>query len=75
MDVPDPGAIFPVSERGEVEVHHGGVELSWRDPACHENYTSVDSDPAAEPEVQRIVDSGFVKVFGSLEALRRARNI
>ena len=48
-----------------------GAAFAWRDPSQRTNYTSVDCDPAAEPEVDRIANSGFVKVFESLEVPRR----
>ena len=68
MDIRDPG-VFPKSEGEDFEAD--GVDFVWRDPSLHENYTSVDNDEAAEPEVRRIVETGFVEVFKSLEACKR----
>ena len=66
LDVTDPG-IFPKSgDAAEVE-EEDFDPFFFRDPTGHTNYKSVDGDPHAAPEIQRLVDTGFVKVFDSLE--------
>ena len=62
--VEDPG-IFP-----QDDVRQGDDEGQsyFHDPAGHENYKSVEGDPMAVPEIQRLIDTGYVKVFDDLEA-------
>ena len=70
--VADPGQVFPERGQGEDDaLQQGGADFAWRDPASHENYTSVDNDPNAGPEVDRILRSGFVKVFEDLDKCRQ----
>eukprot|EP00439_Symbiodinium_sp_Y106_P060007 s2027_g8.t2 len=62
-DIPDCG-IFPASDSAEPDLDVG--DLLFRDPEGHVNYTSVEGVPEAQPEVQRLIDTGFVKVFDNL---------
>eukprot|EP00435_Cladocopium_sp_Y103_P025927 s1750_g6.t1 len=54
--VTDPAQVFPPRADGEaLDALDYVVE-----PENHVNYTSVDEDPMAEPEVQRLIATGFV---------------
>ncbi|CAE7555177.1 unnamed protein product [Symbiodinium sp. KB8] len=43
---------------------HRGLHEGWAED-YHGNYTSVDDDPAAKAEVNRLLESGYVKCFES----------
>ena len=58
------GSIFPPTTDPEPVL---GLHEGWSQD-YQGNYTSVDDDPAAEAEVNRLLDSGFVKCFETLEA-------
>ena len=58
----DPG-VFPPSDLQDPELDY----FEPPDESLHTNYVSVDNDPDAEPEVRRLLESNFVKVFDSLE--------
>lgn len=61
--VTDPAGIFPAShEDGETENSEDLV-----DHERHQNYTSVDEYPMAEPEVMRLISTGFVWATESYE--------
>ena len=57
-EINDPGGIFP-TEDDELELE----EVDLPDPMKHRNYGSVDDDDMAEPEVDRLIATGFVKAF------------
>eukprot|EP00435_Cladocopium_sp_Y103_P030056 s3225_g7.t1 len=61
LPIEDPGNIFPPDVEGAADM----VPHLLPDHANHHNYTSVDADDAAGPEIQRLIDTGFVKAFGS----------
>ena len=66
MPIDDLG-IFPKSNQyDDVE-----SDMAWRATVEHENYSSVDGDPEAECDVQRLIDTGFIKTFDSLEACKK----
>ena len=54
--VTDPSNVFPPSAAEDTPEALDYVV----DPDKHVNYTSVDEDPMAEPEVQRLIATGFV---------------
>eukprot|EP00439_Symbiodinium_sp_Y106_P062067 s1806_g9.t1 len=60
--ISDPGVFPPNDESGRDTDY-----FEPPDAELHANYSSVDGDPAAATEVQRLFDTGFVKVFDSLE--------
>ena len=47
-----------------------GKTIDIPDHHGHTNYSSVDDDAAAEPEVNRLIETGFVKEFSSYEDLQ-----
>ena len=53
--------VFPSSVDPEPEL---GLHEGWAED-YHGNYTSVDDDPAAKAEVNRLLESGYVKCFES----------
>ena len=64
MPIEDPGQIFPPDNDTNV----------WEDQLLpdhlnHKNYTSVDEDDAAAPEVSRLIETGFVEAFESHKLL------
>ena len=61
----DPGGIFPPDNEEQAD---GDIGLP--DHHNHSNYYSVDGDEAAEPEIDRLIKTGFVKEFSNYEALR-----
>ena len=58
--IEDPGSIFPKSDDYDPE----NVE-QLPDPHSHLNYGSVELDEAAEPEIQRLIATGFVRSFNN----------
>lgn len=65
-NIEDPGRIFPPDVPGDF---HEGAELP--DHTLHKNYTSVDDDPAAGPEVERLIETGFVQAFSTHDELSK----
>ena len=61
--IEDPGNIFP-PDGGEQQLE---TLVEIPDPARHVNYSSVDGDPDAEPEVQRLIATGFVQTCQTLK--------
>lgn len=71
VKVKDPGGIFPVNEDEDLE-----AVLQESDSSTHTNYSSVDSDETAGPEVQRLISTGFVyatKNLAEMEAMIGAK--
>lgn len=66
LPIADPGCIFPA----DIESHGEGETIDIPDHHGHTNYSSVDDDAAAEPEVNRLIETGFVKEFSSYEDLQ-----
>ena len=66
IDAPikDPG-IFP---QNDAEPESGDGVDYFHDPSGHENYKSVEDDPMALVEIQRLIDTGYVKTFDDLSA-------
>ena len=66
IDAPikDPG-IFP---QNDAEPESGDGVDYFHDPSGHENYKSVEDDPMALVEIQRLIDTGYVKTFDDLDA-------
>ena len=62
VPITDEGNIFPPDNGGDST--DSQVELP--DPLAHANYSSVDGDEAAVPEVTRLINTGFVKSFDDL---------
>ena len=60
MEIEDPAGIFPKSDEYDPEVME-----QLPDPHSHENYSSVEQDEAAGPEIQRLIATGFVKSFNN----------
>ena len=69
LNIEDPGHIFP-PDNGEQE-HMEWCELS-ESPFAHSNYSSVDEDIMAGPEVERLIDTGFVFACTSLSEFEQA---
>ncbi|CAK0822776.1 unnamed protein product, partial [Prorocentrum cordatum] len=67
VDIQDPGIFPPV--HGPDDRDEG--DLTETPDAELRNYTSVDGDPHADPEVERLKASGFVKTFHSREAVEK----
>ena len=66
MEIEDPGQIFPKSDEYEPE------EMDQLpDPHSHVNYGSVELDEAAEPEIQRLIATGFVRSYDNYEQFER----
>ena len=59
---PDPGNIFP---RDATPLDEPEIELP--DPISHSNYSSVDGDDMAAPEIERLISTVFIKAFGDLQ--------
>lgn len=57
VKIEDAARIFPAS-RGDEEPE---MAADYSDPWEHTNYSSVDEDPHAAPEVERLIATGFVK--------------
>ena len=66
LPIADPGCIFPA----DIESHGEGETIDIPDHHGHTNYSSVVDDAAAEPEVNRLIETGFVKEFSSYEDLQ-----
>ena len=49
------------------DLAQGETEMELPDPERHHNYSSVDGDEMAEPEIQRLIATGFVEMRGNLE--------
>ena len=69
LPIADPGCIFPA----DIESHGEGETIDIPDHHGHTNYSSVDDDAAAEPEVNRLIETGLVKEFSSYEDLQLYR--
>ena len=65
--VRDPG-IFPQEEAAP---DFSGDFDSFHDPTGHENYKSVEEDSAALPEIERLIQTGYVKTFQELTACQQ----
>ncbi|CAK9014935.1 unnamed protein product [Durusdinium trenchii] len=64
--IEDPGEVFPPYDLDGTEP----LTASLPEPTTHRNYTSVDNDEAAGPEVNRLISTGFVRAFDSLPEFR-----
>ena len=62
--IEDPGRIFPPDHEEEIV-----AEQYLPDHFNHKNYTSVDEDEAAAPEVERLINTGFVESFSTHQQL------
>ena len=54
-----------------IEMQEGESSEVFRNPAGHSNYRSVEDDPAAIPEIHRLVSTGYLKVFNTLESCEK----
>ena len=66
MDIDDPGHVFPPEDNPNRAMELGSLP----DYQLHTNYTSVDGDEAAGPEVERLIQTGFVKAFDTHQLLQ-----
>ena len=55
--IDDPGGIFPPDI---ISITEETDDLDLPDPRQHHNYSSVDGDEEADPEVRRLINTGFV---------------
>ena len=62
VPITEDGKIFPPDSVADST--DSQVELP--DPLAHTNYSSVDGDESAVPEVTRLINTGFVKSFEDL---------